>query len=86
MPFERDLQGLIASADEVNRREVELIREVVGILGSWAAAKANNTEQLRKRIAELAMPRQQPLPYPSNQQGGADARVAINNLRGQGVN
>lgn len=89
MNFERDLQALIQSADEVNRQEIELLKEVLGVLGGWAVAKANNTAVLRERIARLAaLPQQQPLPYPAppSYGKGANPRDAINTLRGQGLN
>lgn len=67
MNFERDLQALLASADEVNRREAALVKEVLSILSGWAAAKSNNTEQLRRRIANLGGAASQPQQLPNGQ-------------------
>lgn len=87
MNFQRDLQALLASADEANRREAELVKEMLSILGGWAAAKSNNTEQLRQRIARLGGQPSQPLPsWPPQQQPTTEWPSILRQQQGAGMN
>lgn len=94
MNFEQQLQSLLRAADEMNSADTQLISEVAGVIGSWAAARRRNSDDLRQRIAALAhpVPQQKPPlngahPAAYYEQGrGGDPRQAIDNMRRSGAN
>lgn len=62
--FERQLQALIQSAEDLNRQELQVFTDVAEVMASYARAKERNIVELRRSLAGLVQPQPQRAPPP----------------------